>query len=248
MQTIAPKQEIIYPETDGQPMANNTKQAQAMIILKENLDALYAHNPDVFIAIDHFWYPVEGRPDIRQAPDVMVVFGRPKGHRGSYKQWEEGGIVPQVVFEVLSPSNTMMEMGRKFAFYEQYGVQEYYVYDPETGIWEGAIRRGERLEPIEQMEGWVSPLLGIRFERGSEDDIGIRDSQGNPFRYFVEVREALLEAIARERQRAEEERQRAEEERQRAEEALRQAEEERKRAEQLAQRLRELGIDPDAQP
>ena len=79
MQTAATKPEIIYPETDGQPMAENTKQAEVMMTIKENLDALFADRPDVFVAIDLFWYPVEGRPDIRQAPDVMVVLGRPKG-------------------------------------------------------------------------------------------------------------------------------------------------------------------------
>ena len=35
----------------------------------------------------------------------MVVFGRPKGRRGSYRQWEEDNIPPQVVFEILSPGN-----------------------------------------------------------------------------------------------------------------------------------------------
>ena len=43
------------------------------------------------------WYAVEGDNKIRQAPDAMVAFGRPKGYRGSYRQWEEGGIAPQVV-------------------------------------------------------------------------------------------------------------------------------------------------------
>ena len=64
----------------------------------------------MFVAGDLLWYPVEGKPSIRTAPDVMVVFGRPKGDRGSYKQWEEDGIAPQVVFEVLSPGNRAGEM------------------------------------------------------------------------------------------------------------------------------------------
>ncbi|MEN3001328.1 MAG: Uma2 family endonuclease [Armatimonadota bacterium] len=227
MQTAAAKPEIIYPETDGQPMAENTKQAEVMMTLKENLDALFADRPDVFVAIDLFWYPVEGRPDIRQAPDVMVVFGRPKGHRGSYKQWEEGGVPPQVVFEVASPSNMEAEWARKRAFYEQYGVQEYYIYDPDTSEWRGYLRQGERLEPIEGMEGWVSPLLGIRFERGQETDPGVYDPLGNRFCGYLEVRRALEEAIAQ------------------AMEERRRAERERQRAEQLAQKLRELGIEID---
>ena len=132
MQTTAATQpEIIYPETDGEPMAQNTQQAEVMMTLKENLDALFADRDDVFVAIDHFWYPVKGHPNIRQAPDVMVVLGRPKGHRGSYKQWEEDNIPPQVVFEVVSPGNTQEEWDAKLAFYEQYGVLEYYIYDPE---------------------------------------------------------------------------------------------------------------------
>ncbi len=37
---------------------------------------------------------IEGSVKTRQAPDVMVVFGRPKGRRGSYKQWEKNNIIP----------------------------------------------------------------------------------------------------------------------------------------------------------
>ncbi|MCS6923534.1 MAG: Uma2 family endonuclease [Fimbriimonadales bacterium] len=216
--TEKPPTEIVYPETDGQPMANNTTQANVMTLLKDNLEAMFADREDVFVAMDLFWYPVEGRPDIRTAPDVMVVLGRPKGHRGSYKQWEEGNIAPQVVFEVVSPGNTLADWGFKYAFYDRFGVQEYYIYDPDTGQWYGALRKGELLEPIENMEGWVSPLLGIRFERGQDDDPGVYDSEGNRFVRFEEVKAALRAAIAR-------------------------AEQERQRAERLAQRLRELGVE-----
>jgi hypothetical protein len=54
MQTTATTTEIIYPETDGEPMASNTQQAEVMMTIKENLDALFADRPDVFVAIDHF--------------------------------------------------------------------------------------------------------------------------------------------------------------------------------------------------
>ena len=60
----------------------------------------------MFIAGDMLWYPVARNTSIRQAPDVMVVFGRPKGDRGSYIQTQEEDIAPQVVFEILSPGNT----------------------------------------------------------------------------------------------------------------------------------------------
>ena len=124
-------QPIIYPESDGKPMADNTKQARWIVILFDNLLALFADVADIFIAADILWYPVEGEPDIRIAPDVLMAFGRPRGDRSSYKQWEEGGVAPQVVFEILSPGNDFEEMADKLEFYDAHGVEEFYIYNPD---------------------------------------------------------------------------------------------------------------------
>lgn len=82
-----------YPDSDGLPIAENTQQYEWLVKIKENLEILFAERDDVFIAGDLFWYPI---PDRQQtypvAPDVMVVIGRPKGKRGSYRQWEENNI------------------------------------------------------------------------------------------------------------------------------------------------------------
>lgn len=80
------KPEIIYPDSDGEPMADNTKQFRWIVTIKENLEILFANSLDVFVAGDLLWYPVQGNNKIRQAPDAMIVFGRPKGDRGSYQQ------------------------------------------------------------------------------------------------------------------------------------------------------------------
>ncbi|MCS7310934.1 MAG: Uma2 family endonuclease, partial [Armatimonadetes bacterium] len=152
-------------------MADNTVQYECIVTIKGNLDLLFADNPDVFVAGDLLWYPVEGNPEIRQAPDVMVVFGRPKGHRRSYKQWEERNTPPQVVFEVWSPSNRLSQMLEKLAFYERYGVEEYYLYYPESGEWDGWTRQEGRLQPVAQMDSWQSPRLGIRFAKGREAEV-----------------------------------------------------------------------------
>ncbi|HAA30945.1 MAG TPA: hypothetical protein DCE56_28640, partial [Cyanobacteria bacterium UBA8553] len=79
---------IIYPDSDGQPMADNTKQFRWIVVIKENLEILFADVADVFIAGDLLWYPIEGDNKTCQAPDALIAFGRPKGDRGSYKQWE----------------------------------------------------------------------------------------------------------------------------------------------------------------
>ncbi len=217
--------EITYPESDGQPMADNTKQFRYIVTIQGGLAALFADDPNIFVAGDLLWYPVEGKNTLRVAPDVMVAFGRPKGDRGAYLQWREGNIAPQVVFEILSPGNTGLEMMRKLQFYDYYGVEEYYLYDPDHGELAGWQRRADAFEEIAQMEGWISPRLGVRFNLAA-GELVVTGPDGRRFEAFVELA-----------QRAEAERERAEAERERADA-------ERERAERLAQRLRALGVDP----
>jgi Uma2 family endonuclease len=179
------KAEVIYPDRDGLPMSDNTLQFNWIVKIKENLEILYADRSDVFVAGDLLWYPVEGDQRIRRAPDAMVAFGATKGNRGSYQQWIENNIAPQVVFEILSPGNRLAEMIAKYEFYSRYGVEEYYVYEPERVELTGWIRRNGELQVIEPIEGWVSPCLGIRFELGETLEIFRPD--GEPFRSPVEI-------------------------------------------------------------
>lgn len=153
---------VIYPESDGQPMADNTVQFRWIVLIKEGLEILFAAIQDIFIAGDLLWYPVQGQ-DKSVAPDIMVVFGVPKGDRGRYLQWEEANIAPQVVFEILSPSNTKAEMDKKGDFYEKHGVEEYYLYDPQKNSLQGWLRSKKSLKQITNINGWTSPRLGIRF-------------------------------------------------------------------------------------
>ena len=216
-------------------MSDNTLQFRWIVTIEGGLEAVYRDDLKVFVAGDLLWYPVEGKPTIRAAPDAMVVFGRPKGDRGSYMQWQEDGIAPQVVFEILSPGNRAGEMETKFQFYERYGVEEYYIYDPDRGDLVGWLRVGQTLEQIPTMSGFESPRLKIRFQPGEgPNNLKILGPDGKPFATYVEV-VAQREA---ERQRADDERQRADDEHQRAEA-------ERQRADRLAARLRELGVEPD---
>jgi Uma2 family endonuclease len=213
-----------YPDSDGQPIADNTKQFRWIVAIKENLEWLFAEAPDVFVAGDLPWYPVEGEPKIRMAPDVLVVFGRPKGDRGSYRQWHEENVAPQVVFEILSPENRLKEMLEKLKFYDRFGVEEYYIYNPDNQELTGLVRSEAGLELIDPAN-WTSPRLGIRFDLSGEE-LQIYRPDGQPFASYVEIA------------------QQAQQERQRAEKAESLLEQERQEKEQLIQRLRDLGQYP----
>jgi Uma2 family endonuclease len=215
---VQPK--IVYPESDGQPMADNTKQFRWIVTIEGGLDALFKNDPNVFVAGDLLWYPVEGQPTIRMAPDAMVVFGRPKGDRGSYQQWREAGIAPQVVFEVLSPGNRVAEMIKKFQFYDRYQVEEYYIYDPDRGDLNGWARTADGdLIAIDTISGWISPRMGVRFDL-VDGELELYYPDGRKFASYIELAEQAAQA------------------RQQAEQA-------QDRAERLAAQLRALGIEPE---
>jgi Uma2 family endonuclease len=233
--------DIIYPESDGKPMADNTKQFRWIVTIKENLEWLFAQDPQVFIAGDLLWYPVEGDNKTTQAPDVMVVFGRPKGDRGSYQQWREENIPPQVVFEILSPSNTRAEMNRKLLFYDRYGVEEFYQYDPDKQILRGWLRRDSFLDVIEAIDQWVSPRLQIRFDL-SQTELCIYHPDNELFLTPSEIAARAEQA----KERAEQAEQRAEQAEDRAEQAKERAEQAEERAQRLTAQLKALGIDPDS--
>jgi Uma2 family endonuclease len=247
-------EDIIYPDSDGKPMADNTKQFDLIVLIKLGLEALFADKPDVFIAGNLLWYPEKGNNRLAIAPDVLVAFGRPKGYRGSYMQWKEENITPQVVFEVLSPSNTMKEMLEKLDHCEQMGVEEFYICDPDTCHWLGWVRPENNsagaIEPVRTMTQHRSPRLGIGFGADpATEDIWCTLPDGSRFASFVELKyrlEAEQQLVAEERARAAEERARAAEERARAEREYARAEHEQQRAEHLAEQLRKLGIEPEA--
>ena len=216
---------IEYPDSDGLPMSDNTLQFRWIVTIQGGIDAVFKDDPRVFVAGNLLWYPVEGDNNIRVGPDVLVAFGRPKGERGSYMQWREDGIAPQVVFEVLSPGNRFGELLRKFRFYDQFEVEEYYLFDPDRLELSGWLRQGGELREIPEMFGWTSPRLGIRFEL--RDDLTIFGPDGQPFDAFVEVI----------RQRDEAKRQR--------DQANRQRDELERRLARLAEQLRTLGVEPE---
>jgi Uma2 family endonuclease len=231
-------EDIDYPESDGQPMADNTRQFRWIVVLFGNLAAWFRDDPNVFVSGNQFWYPVKGNRDLSVAPDVYVVFGRPKGDRGSYKQWEEGEIPMTVVFEVLSPRNTTTEMANKFVFYQKYGVEEYYVYDPDRNELSVYVRQGKKLAPVEVLNEYASLRLGIRFEM-TEPEMKVFLPDGRPFRTFEDL-ERELSFTQKEAKRAEQQAKRAEQQAKRAEQRAKRAEQRSEEGERRFVRLIEL--------
>ena len=232
---------IIYPSSDGKPMAENTRQFEWIVKFKLGLEKT-TEGQDNFVAGDLFWYPVEGQPSIRLAPDVMVALGRPKGHRSSYLQWREDFIAPQIVIEILSPGNRPPEMKNKLKFYENFGVEEYYIYDPDRNILSIYTRKGKDLiKKPSSLRKWQSPLLKIKLY-WTKETLKIFHPNDEPFLSYMELVKLNRLAVLN----LEEQLEKTVAAKQRADSAEQRADNAEQRAELLAKKLKELGFNPDA--
>jgi hypothetical protein len=87
---------------------------------------------------------------------------------------------------MLSPGNRVMEMLKQEQCYGRYGVAEYYGYDPDDNELVGWRRAAGQWQRIDEVHGWSSPLLGVRFELTTEMLVMYRPD-GSRFETFAEL-------------------------------------------------------------
>lgn len=164
-----PTTPIIYPSSDGEPIAESYDHLYAILTTLEVLKQ-YLTGRQAIVLANQFLYYAQGFPKVRTAPDVMVIFDVAPGGRDNYKTWEEGQ-VPVVIFEMTSPGTKDHDKTFKKTLYEQLGVKEYWLFDP----------KGE----------WIpEKLQGYRLQ--SDTYISITDSRSEPLQLRLVVEGKLI--------------------------------------------------------
>ncbi|MEE3720023.1 Uma2 family endonuclease [Tumidithrix elongata RA019] len=238
--------EIIYPSSDGEPLAE-TQQHVLAILMTLMVLRLYLQEQQAVVFADQFLYYIEGKPRARVAPDVMVVFDIEKRLYPNYKIWE-GQQTPAIIFEVTSAGTKEVDWNFKKTLYEQLGVTEYWLFDP-YGEWVPKQLQGYRLNEdgiYKPIADNCSEVLQLKLQ-AEEYLIGFyRLDNGEKLQTLEELDKTVQEAKQRAEQadqRAEQADQRAEQEAQKAEQERIKAEQERLRADRLAEKLRQLGVE-----
>lgn len=142
------KPEIIYPETDGMPLADGFYQLKYLMEILSVLDLFFKDNPRVAVSGDTFIYYVEGDPLRWVAPDCYVALDISMDsidRYNTYRVWEVGK-VPDFVLEIGSPGTAVNDLGEKRDLYAQLGIGEYWLFDPSGGEHYGEPLIGEYLE------------------------------------------------------------------------------------------------------
>ena len=121
---------LVYPESDGEPMAETPRHQQVMI---DGMDILRSHFrglADVYIGGNMMLYYEEGNPRKSISPDVFMVRGVSKQELRTYKPWEQQPTL-DFVLEVASPSTYTRDFNEKMEIYAKIlKVKAYCIYDP----------------------------------------------------------------------------------------------------------------------
>jgi Uma2 family endonuclease len=197
-----PRKPIVYPTSDGKPMAETDKHCDLMIYARQALKVYYLDRPDVYVSGNNFLFWQEGDPKKRVSPDCYIVFGVGMRQRDSYKAWEEGGKLPDVVFEFTSRKTRGEDTHTKRPLYEQVlKVKEYFLFDP-TGDYLKPRLQGYRLEgesyvPLELAGGRLySELLELELVQEGENLYLYDPARGERLLTPVELARRAREAEA----------------------------------------------------
>ncbi len=231
----SPPTDLIFD--DGEPLESNRHRI-AMNVLIRSLQKDF-RGPDFFAVLD-----VDGTKQ-----------------RQGWVVWQENGSYPDVIVELMSPSTSKVDTGKKKDIYGRiFRTPDYFVYDPfkPKSLQGWHLDTSKGYQPLVADErGWLwCDSLGFWLGIWSgtidrEDAVWLRfyDADGNLVQLPEEVAQQRLEeaeqVVEAERQKAEAERQKAQQAEQLAQEESQRAETERQRAERLAERLRAMGLDPD---
>ena len=171
--------DIIYPESDGKPMAETDLHIEEIIRMRHILKAHFAEKPDVYISGNIMMYYEEGVIQSSVSPDILVTFGIGKKRRRTYKTWEEGK-PPDFVMEFSSKGTYRDDLDNKVELYARIGISEYFLYDAERRYLPSYLM-GYRLVDASYVEilprpdgGYFSETLNLTIHL-QDDTFGVYD-------------------------------------------------------------------------
>jgi Uma2 family endonuclease len=214
-------------ESDEPEMESSLHYVQ-LALLVACLEWLWREKNDFFIGANLTVYYSEQQLRNRDflGPDFFLVRNTQKRPRWSWVVWQEDGMYPDLIIELLSESTAKVDRNEKKILYQNcWRNPEYFWFDPENLDFAGFRLIGQKYQEI------VANESGRLWSDVLELYLGISEEK---LRYFTPdgqlvptPEEAALQA------------------QQQAQQAQQQAQQAQQRAERLAAQLRALGIEPE---
>ncbi|MYD98964.1 MAG: Uma2 family endonuclease [Gammaproteobacteria bacterium] len=160
---------VEYPTSDGRPVAETDLHFLRLTDVAYGIRKFMAGREDVYVGSNLLVYDEQGNPRSHLSPDIFVAFGVEAGPRDLFKIWEEKP--PAFTLELTSASTRREDERTKRRRYAQWGVAEYFLYDPRaewlTPSLQGLELNGKRYRAMRESvlangtRGFHSETLGL---------------------------------------------------------------------------------------
>jgi Uma2 family endonuclease len=193
--------DVIYPESDGQPMGETELHVIWKLRVRELLKRHF-RGQQVYVGADLLVYYREGDPKSVVVPDNFVTLGVDPGLRRIYQTWKEGR-VPDWVLEITSSTTRKVDQQDKNRLYAQLGIAEYFLFDPLGDELQPALQgyrrsRGVYQPIVPETDGSLAACsIGIKLQL-SGTDLVLRDLATGDVLLTEAEAERLHAAAARE--------------------------------------------------
>jgi len=174
IRSLPTERAVIYPESDGKPMAETDIHRNLMIDTIRILENHFKERDDVYVSGNLLLYYEKGNRYKSVSPDVFVVFGVEKKRRRTYFLWEEGK-GPDFVLELASENTYRRDLGDKKDLYASVlKVKEYYLFDPDGRYLQPSLMGYRLIDdiylPIQPVD-WRLPsdVLGLEIAEEAEE-------------------------------------------------------------------------------
>jgi Uma2 family endonuclease len=178
--------ELVY--SDGEPLETNWHRIQMNLLIdliyqvmseRGRTELFAGGNMFVYYSYEQARDVAGGRPYFR-GPDVFYVDGVDgRIGRKAWVAWEEGGRLPDVIVELLSPSTAKIDRTVKKDLYARaFRTPEYFLYEPETMRLEGFRLLGDLYQPlVPNAHGRLwSDQLGLEIGLWRGEHAGLKDA------------------------------------------------------------------------
>src|SRR5437660_7693745 len=195
--------QVLYPESDGEPMGEGDLHRWWSNRIIERLDRHFG-GQDVYVTGNMMIYYVEGEPEYCICPDVFVVKRCPRHPRVVYKVWEEGK-VPDFALETSSEYTYGIDRRLKRQLYSELGIGEYVLYDPTGARLTPALQAFSLVKGIYKPmkgspeSGFVSRQLGIVFRLEAGELVMTDKATGKRLLSGQEAADAMAAELAAEK-------------------------------------------------
>jgi Uma2 family endonuclease len=155
------EEEVVYLSCDkaGKSGMQVYVNMTLMLLLRDYFAAV---RRPAFVCSNQFFYFKRGDPRMSVTPDVYVIDGESLGPTAvpNWKVWEHDGKGPVFALEVISDEYPKQYAERMIGYYEQLGVRELVVYDPE--------QQDEASRSL--LVHWVADAMGKLVQRKTPPD------------------------------------------------------------------------------